>query len=180
MDQQGKYPTERVKMQILVIDPGMTTGLVLADYWQDEGKLTILGRWAIGDGLDGLLEWDMGKDVPEGISPVHDVVIFEKFRVGPRTYRRVELEPLSMEGMAKVMFGSRLVMQYNDSMLIGGTGGSPAENKKAADAVLRDMGLWSTGKQVGHKDANDVNAAMKHLVAYLRREGHEVNSVEVL
>jgi hypothetical protein len=36
------------------------------------------------------------------------------------------------------------------------------------------MGLWSTGKKdIGKKDANDVNAAQKHALAYLRSIGHQ-------
>jgi hypothetical protein len=60
-------------------------------------------------------------------------------------------------------------------MLLAGAGhGSPSRNKTAADNILRAMGLWTLPSEVdNHPDANDINSAMKHLVAYLRNIGHE-------
>lgn len=165
-------------MQILAVDPGMDSGIVLADFDEVEGLLAILGRWEVSGGLEGLMQWDVHKDVAESISAVHDFVICEKFRVGPRTYKSIELEPLRIEGALTAVYGNRIEWQYNDAMLLAGNVGDRNANKRAADNVLREMGLWSTGKQVGHKDANDVNSAMKHLVRWLRESEYEVKIVE--
>lgn len=166
-------------MQILVIDPGMDTGIVVADFDETSGTLVILGRWEVPGGLEGLLQWDLAKDMGDRrIEPYHDHVVCEKFRVGPRTYRRNELEPLVIEGALTAVYGKRMNWQYNDSMLIAGNVGDRSANKRAADNVLRDLNLWSTGRQVGHKDANDVNSAMKHLVAWLRNNDYTISSVE--
>ena len=40
------------------------------------------------------------------------------------------------------------------------------------DKVLKDGGLWLTGKDVGHTDARDANDAIIHSLAYLMRKNH--------
>ncbi len=152
---------------ILAIDPGMETGFVHAEY-DDDKPLSILSAHQVTGGVDGAsdLLWAYGV----GMSV--ETWVFEKFRVTPRVYKADEVEALRMEGAVKLL-QPNVVMQYNGAMLLAGSGhGSPGKNKIAADNVLRAMGLWHTGKMIGAKDANDVNSAMKHLVAYLRGIGH--------
>lgn len=144
-------------MRVLAVDPGMETGLVYAELGDD--SLTILDRLQVTGGLEGFVEHmeRVGYQSP---------VVCEKFRVTPRVFRAAEVEALRIEGAVLALW-TDVVFQYNDAMLIGGRQGTRAGNKRAADDVLRKMGLWTTGSQIGRPDANDVNAAMKHLVHYL-------------
>lgn len=152
---------------IVAIDPGMETGFVLAEYNDDE-PITIRRAWQTQGGLDGMMESLWNLDI--GLSV--QTFVFEKFRTSPRVYKSDEVEALRIEGAVRLLRPD-VVMQYNGAMLLAGTDhGSPGKNKTAADNVLRAMGLWHTGKMIGAKDANDVNSAMKHLVAYLRGIGH--------
>lgn len=152
--------------KILAIDPGLETGFVLGEY-DDDADLRIVGAWQTTGGLDGATPSLRSMNAND-----LDTWVFEKFRVTPRVYKSAEVEALRFEGAVR-MLRPDVVMQYNGSMLLAG-GGRPtaAKNKQAADAVLRRMGLWHTGSMIGAKDANDVNAATKHLVAYLREAGH--------
>ena len=112
-----------------------------------------------------------------------DEVVCEKFSPLPRVFKLRELEPLRAEGYIEhgycAAYGLPIKWQTPAAMLIAGTnnGGNTraqkqAANKRAGDDVLRRLGLWKTGKQFGTRDANDANAAMKHLIAYLRGIGH--------
>lgn len=146
-------------MRALVIDPGMETGVVYAE--ADDRELCILEKLQVTGGLQGFIEY------MRDASFHYDALVCEKFRIGPKVYRQNELEPLRIEGAVYYLSDTRVTWQYNNAMLIGGASGTAAKNKRAADAVLKELGLWTTGSQIGAKDANDVNSAMKHLVHYL-------------
>jgi hypothetical protein len=47
-----------------------------------------------------------------------------------------------------------------------------ADKKKLSRAFLKDHGLYTTGSQVGMKDADDVISATLHGIAWLRRQRH--------
>lgn len=46
-------------------------------------------------------------------------------------------------------------------------GATKAERKKNSGLVLKQGGLWLTGKDVGQKDADDAISAQKHALWYL-------------
>lgn len=149
----------------MAIDPGQETGIVEAEV--DGGSVLVQARHQLVGGLDGVVEylWELYHGNWEAR------IVCEKFSPLPtaRAYRLNELEPIRIEGAIEAMFGLDLVtFQRTSALTIAGSHGNPAANKKAADDYLRDCGLWTTGKVVGRRDANDVNAAMKHLVAYGR------------
>jgi len=150
--------------QLLAIDPGMSTGVVWGVY-SDTEPFKLEGRTQVEGGRDAT------RDFLEGQFSTYTRVVCEKFRALPRVYKAVELEPLPIEGVVTTLFVD-VVWQYPGAMTIGGAHGTPAKNKRAADDVLRRMGLWTTGSQIGFKDANDVNSAMKHVVAYLKGISH--------
>jgi len=166
----------------LVVDPGMSSGIVLAEYTATE-PFKILGQWQLMEGgLPQFSDW-----VSNTLSiPGLDVVVCEKFSPLPRVFKLRELEPIRIEGFLYARCNGPnhspvpIVWQTPSAMLIAGTnnGGSTraqkqAANKKAGDDMLRALGLWTTGKKdFGTKDANDANAAMKHLIAYFRSIGH--------
>lgn len=149
---------------ITVIDPGMSTGVVEAEY--NDGSTTIKTRQQIEGGLEGFSTafFDGQFSLTAG------VVLVEKFhpRQMARSYKLDELEPLRIEGWidAMVPLSSELIFQLpEERKLING-------EMSDSDGVLKRMGLWTLPSQVGCKDANDANAAMMHLVAFLRNSKH--------
>ena len=152
-------------MKVVAIDPGQETGVVSAVYIPEESRVSVLAREQIVGGYPGL------RGALEEYEIWADHAVCEKFSPLPtaRAYRLAELEPIRIEGAVEDRFGpQRVTFQRTSALTIAGSHGNPAANKKAADDYLRDCGLWTTGKVVGRRDANDVNAAMKHLVAYGR------------
>ena len=170
---------------LLTIDPGMSTGITLGEFWENT-PYERLAFWQIKGGLDALEGWihdhyDNYPDrwyFPECADPAlsfrsldYELVV-EKFvpLPAPRTFKTDELEPIRIEGAVQVMV-RRPVWQRAASMVLAG-GTTPAQRKRASDDVLRRLGLWTTGSMVGMKDANDVNSAQKHAIAYLRSIKH--------
>lgn len=153
---------------IAVFDPGMTSGLVLADFEEDT-FVRVSSKMEIPDGLDGA----DGYAAQVGVGGI-DITVCEKFRMTPRVRTQEQVEPLRIEGAVQA-WCKPVVWQYPDQMLLaGGHHGSPSRNKTAADNVLRELGLWTLPSEVdNHKDANDINSAMKHLIAYLRNNDHQ-------
>lgn len=150
---------------IAVFDPGVTSGFVAAEFARNT-PVQVTHKIEIPGGLDGLCDW---------LSGIHmEVVVCERFRMTPLVRTSEQVEPLRIEGVIRYAF-PKVVWQYPDSMLLAGSHhGSPSRNKTAADNVLRTMGLWTLPSEVdNHKDANDINSAMKHLVAYLRNIDHQ-------
>lgn len=150
---------------IAVFDPGMTSGVVTARYG-DYSPVEITGKYEVPGGMEGLRNFLSGMHYPRAVC--------ERFRMTPRVRTAEQVEPLRCEGIIDLAFAGRVTWQYPDQMLLaGGHHGSPGRNKTAADNVLRDMGLWTLPSEVdNHTDANDINSAMKHLVAYLRNQNH--------
>jgi hypothetical protein len=153
---------------IAVFDPGTTTGYVLAEFTPDTFPEILDKREVPGalEGADALAS-------QVGIGGI-DVIVCERFRMTPRARTDIQVEPKRIEG-AIYAWCKPVVWQYPEAMLLAGAGhGSPSRNKTAADNVLRGLGLWTLPSEVdNHQDANDINAAMKHLIAYLRNIGHQ-------
>ena len=163
-------------------------------FWQVEGGLAGVLEWYKEHWFRG---HDEGDDEFEyygglwggrgGASPKFEVpgldllVVAEKFT--PLTNKGFSLtldsvEPLRIEG-ALVAFGL-MPADFPDaehrwarpaSMYFSG-GSDKASRLKASRAWLKSHGLLATGKQVGCKDANDVNSAQLHAFAHLRKIRH--------
>lgn len=184
---------------LLTFDPGMSTGITLGQYGE-ASPYDQLAFWQVQDGLSGLRSWwDFHWDDEESrwyfpeakwffdrslFIPAESAVhVCEKFvpLPAPRTFKTAELEPIRIEGVIEDRLDGNVIWQRSSAMVLSQQGVLPsmtarqktAQRKKASDNVLRLMGLWVTGKQVGLKDANDVNSAQKHAVAYLRSIKHE-------
>lgn len=176
---------------ILAIDPGLSSGIVLGEFSPTE-PFERVSFWQVEGGLAGFLEWT---DRNWGYDPDHFshflsnpyvneselIVCAEKFT--PLTNKGFShtldsVEPLRIEG-AMVALGL-MPAEYPDSehrwqrpaqmYFSGGT--DKASRLKASRAWLKSQGLLVTGKQVGCKDANDVNSAQLHLFAHLRKIRH--------
>lgn len=190
---------------VLSIDPGMSSGIVLGEF-TPETPYTRLGFWQIEGGLSGLRHW-LGahhEDTNDGTMlppwwffPAEDdpdaddvlgfendelVIVCEKFSPRPmaRSFKLEELEAIRIEGVVEDRFEGMVTWQRPMAMVLDGRPDTTAKRKQASDNVLRKMGLWTTGKQVGLKDANDVNSAQKHAVAYLIKQKHEPTVKKIL
>ena len=145
---------------LISIDPGMMTGVVFGSYSED-GAFKVEDRWQVGGGLQGALV-DL-----ESIADSTEIVC-EKFspRPGARSWKLAELEPIRIEGAREAIYGSRIHWR------------KPEQRKLVGDSLtltaefLRQSDYWTMPKDVGHKDANDVNAAMMHAIGYLRDRKH--------
>lgn len=167
------------KRTIVALDPGMSTGVVVANYTPDT-ELEVVRVDQIEGGIIGLNNHAPSEDdVSFWVEALYGTVISERFTPRPlrRSYKSNELEPLRIEGF--LMAEDIMPYDYKDrrwrspqyQVLLKGE--DAAESKKLSDNLLREHNLWHTGKQVGCKDANDVNSAMKHVVSYLVELKHE-------
>lgn len=150
---------------VLSIDPGMSTGAVAAKIMDDESP-TIIYRKQIEGGLLGLAGdpfWTYGLH--------QERTVCEAFHPRPmnRNYRLDELEPVRIEGYLVATLGwSEVLFRQPEQRHLFKEG--PDFAKSAA--FLKWAGYWTTGSEVGCKDANDTNSAMMHLFGYLRDNKH--------
>lgn len=152
-------------LDIVSIDPGMSTGMVVAEVG-DHTPLEIKGVYQIEGGLAGLRGSGLMHHAYEA-----DTVLVELFkpRQMARSYRLNELEPLRIEGYLEARLAEHDRTWW---------GREPAQRKlvsgfmSASEDALKAMGLWTLPSDVGRKDADDVNSAMMHLVSWLRSAGH--------
>lgn len=154
---------------LIAIDPGQMTGVFVGGYSETE-PLERTAYAQIPGGLAGFSEWLSHKFE---VGYIWDTIVSEKFSTRPmsRQYKLEELEPIRIEGMLAWVFEQEIVWQAPAKMVLR-QGSTQAERKRKSDDVLRDGGLWLTGKDVDYKDANDANAAAKHALAYMRSIKH--------
>lgn len=157
----------------MAIDPGMMSGIFLGSFGQHE-PLVRLAFDQVPGGQGGLAQALTRRFCEYDISnygPV-DVLVVEKFSTRPmnRQYRLEELEPIRIEGM--LADRRHDIVWQPPAMMVLRQGQSQAERKRRSDDVLRQSGLWLTGKDVDYKDANDANAAAKHALSYMRSIRH--------
>lgn len=153
---------------LLTIDPGMSTGITLGHYTEST-RYERTQFWQVEGGLAGFRQW---RDRYYRRKLGRWTVVCEKFvpLPAPRTFKTQELEPIRIEGVVEDTMLDVVWQRAASMVLAGGT--TPAQRKRASDDVLRRLGLWTTGSMVGMKDANDVNSAQKHAIAYLRSIKH--------
>lgn len=155
---------------VCAIDPGMMTGIVWLNYTDGDPPVLDAYRQEPG-GMKGMVEYLPDPDYFTGTEPA---IVVEKFspRPGARSWKLAELEPLRIEGMLEDRFGTRITWQKPEQRKLLNT-------LPRTEQFLRDSGYWITPKMVGHRDANDVNAATMHALAYLRDQRH-IPTIEML
>lgn len=148
---------------ITAIDPGVSTGMVVAEFWLDKPLHILERRQFIGHPDYAELKKIGGLLVCERFVPLSN----EGFSHTAETIEPVRIEAALMQhGLMPTDYTDKR-WQRAACQLIVGKRGYPTR-KQANDAFLREQGLWSTGKTVGQPDANDANSAMKHLVYYVK------------
>lgn len=143
---------------LIAIDPGMRTGMVWGSYSKTQ-PFERMGFTQIDGGLDALAGRISGE--------YSAVVVCEKFKTRPmaRSYKLAELEPIRIEGFLRGIFPDIKWQWPEQRKLTTGP-------MKESEDILKNAGLWLTGKDLGMNDANDANAAQLHALAYLRNIGH--------
>lgn len=157
-------------MLVLSIDPGVATGFALGHY-DDSSAYQLQWVTTLHDGLDGFLEWwQEHTDYYEGWGNVFDhfgvypskmSVVIEGFRPRGGNNFTADLSGVEIIGYLKGVMGSYLTIQM------------PTDKALVPDAVLKEHGLWQTGKMVNHKDGRDANDAIIHGLAYLHKRDHD-------
>lgn len=136
-------------MHLLAIDPGFATGVSLWRVPEDE-PIERMAYWLIQNGPDGFDEfWTNGSGILDYIWD-NLTVVCEKFIQDGRT-PRVDPNALQIEGYLMGAWGiNEVTWQRNGA------------KASIPDRFLRQHGFWLTGKQVGWKDADDVNDSQRH------------------
>jgi len=149
--------------KITVIDPGVETGEIYAEYWDDSPLRIIERRQYLGHPNYVEIKARGGLVVCERFVPLNN----DGFSHTAATIEPVRIESALMQhGLMPEDYTDKR-WQRAGCQLIVGKRGYPTR-KQANDAFLREHGLWSTGKTVGRPDANDANSAMKHLIYYMK------------
>jgi hypothetical protein len=142
----------------------MSSGIVWGEY-DDTTAFTRLGYAQVTGGLPGFIEFFADRFLKRGRWDYAADLVCEKFKPRPvaRAWKLNELEPIRIEGW---------LHQFHPAWQWPEQRSLTSDGVKASEKILHAKGLWLTGSDVGAEDANDVNAAQLHLLAYLRNIGH--------
>lgn len=141
---------------VIAIDPGVSTGLVIAHIEDDEFvRVSHFSQSSCSDYTD-TAKWLIDLINIENQEYLDNaIVVSEQFDLRPSNKFLTDLTPVKINAI--------LEYHYPDMVLQ-----TPAQAKGLVkDSVLKNLGWWLTGKDVGQKDANDVRDALRHLVYYL-------------
>ena len=149
-------------MVIVGIDPGVTTGWVVADYTEGVPHIIEYGQ----ERFDGPTE--AARFIISRLLPDADVVILEQFDLRPHNKFTAELSPVEINAILKYW-----VEYLGDSrtQLVFTT---PAQHKAlVTNEVLKRLGWYIMPRQVQQKDANDVRDAFRLLTHHLVEREHD-------
>lgn len=139
---------------VVGVDGGLSTGItVLRDV---ELFAVYQGHW------EDALEWLDDVTTRLHVTGCDVVIAAERFRHGAGSVRGSAQPHAARVYAAAEDLARRLGVKFS--------GQGPAEAKRLApNALLRRVGLYLRGDQVGCPDANDVNDATRHAILYLAR-----------
>lgn len=142
---------------ILSLDPGKSSGIALG-YYDDTVAYEVHIVWQVENGLEGFIQWhDRQWHWIELLSPQ---IVSERFVLRSQKFV-ADTTPLLIEGAMRVLFGPDIHYQLR------------GEKAKVTNDHLKRGFSYKTGKQVGRKDANDVNDAIRHGVIYLTKKKNQ-------
>ena len=108
-------------------------------------------------GIEGFDEWFSNTFWDDDRFTRDDVMVCEEFIQDGRT-PKVDTNALLIQGYLIGAWGFNDVKWQRNAM----------KNAKTGDALLKQHGLWLTGKQVGWKDGRDVNDSQLHALAWAK------------
>lgn len=142
---------------ILSLDPGKSSGIAFG-YYGDRVPYESHRVWQVENGLEGFLDWYEREWF--GLSLLKPEIVSERFVLRSQKFV-ADTTPLLIEGAMRVLFGKDIHYQLR------------GEKAKIANDHLKHGGEYRTGKQVGYKDANDANDAVRHAVIYLTQKANQ-------
>lgn len=147
---------------LLSIDPGESIGIALGIFATDE-PYELIETWQPRGGAVGFLNWWHSPALfnAAGHWGDRDLIVSERFilRSSPKDGRVPNVEPVRIEG---VMLGLGMDVHYQDRWM----------KASVNDSILKEHGLWQTGKKFDHPDGRDANDALIHALAYLKSIRH--------
>lgn len=134
---------------VIAIDPGVNTGIVVARV-EEEVEIVHFDQFICATHVE------TAHRIKQVLDTYPDaVIVAEQFDLRPGNKFTADLTPVRVNAILDWLVGD---IHYQ----------TPAQAKGLVkDAVLKSLGWWLTGKDVGYKDANDVRDAFRHLVYYL-------------
>lgn len=155
---------------IVAVDPGWSTGIVWGEVTADTAYVR-RGFSQVKGGLELFKVRMMDLFMDAHGTWGFDFLVCEKWKPRPiaRNYKLIELEPLRIEGWLDDLTWA---WQWPEQRSLTSAG------VKASEEILHRKGLWLTKSQLDPEDrkdaddADDVNAAQLHLLAFLRNQGH--------
>lgn len=141
---------------LLSIDPGWATGISL---WRvpDDEPIERLTYWLIAGGIEAFSFWFENVFLGDNRFDREDILVCEEFIQDGRT-PKVDTNALLIQGYLMGAWGIDDVVWQPNVM----------KNAKTGDALLKQHGLWLTGKQVGWKDGRDVMDSQLHALAWAK------------
>ena len=136
--------------RVLAVDAGQSTGLAVVDFPDGHPpEVRHMVQFVVGVAASVTLIGTISSEERP------DVLIAEQFDLRPHNTFVADLTPVEINGALKYVFGDSIVWQ------------TPAQAKGLVkDQVLKNLGMWPTGKTVGQEDANDARDALRHAIHY--------------
>lgn len=147
----------------LAFDLGAMNGISLGRY-TDTTAWELLDCWQFYGGAQALSDWVKYVN-PHKITQ-GATIIAEKFVLRNNPFV-ADLEGVRGEGVLVHYWGEdRILWQLRNCKIISG-------DKKSSDQIIKDAGLWKTGKAFGTKDARDYHDTILHSLWRMKSWRHE-------
>jgi hypothetical protein len=137
-------------------DPGLATGIA-SGYYDDVTPFTLLSARVVDP------EW-MYKDIWSWQHTAGVVRVMEGFRLRGSNNFTADLTGVELIGATKLMTRFHPGLELYWQM--------PTDKALVPDHILKEHGLWQTGKMVDHVDGRDANDAIIHALAFLFKQRH--------
>lgn len=135
------------KQTIVVYDPGLITG-VAEGVFSDTEPLHILGGAA-------LTYEEVLAGFPDIASVPFDYAVSERFVARTDNNFVPDLTPVRVEGILDLAYNQQVIYRPR------------TKKSQVPDSILREHGIWVTGKDVGWTDGRDVNDAIIHMLGFV-------------
>lgn len=143
--------------RVMAVDPGKSTGIVVGDF-HDDREFSIIHVQQFKYEHWTASAYDILATRNEFVP---DVVVCERFDLRPGNNFLADLTPVKINSVLEWEIGD-VIWQ------------TPAMAKTTMlDHVLRSLGFWPTGTDVGQPDADDVRDAGRHLFLWAVSKRHD-------
>lgn len=147
-------------MRVMAVDPGVSTGVVVARVRSD-GTVLVGGfdqfKTDVNSAVQHILTELFWSDV--------DVLVLEKFDLRPGNTFKADLTPVKVNAILDYVSATHPDVTWEVVYQ------TPTQAKTLIpDEALKRLDFWPTGKDVNQPDADDVRDAARHLYRYLIME----------